>query len=104
MKKVGAILFTLVFSIFLVGCNLSEENQADASFTGTIAEINDDSALIDIEEGEIRNSGNQVIVDLSIVEDEEFAVGDKVRVGYNGGVMESYPLQITTAFVEKVDD
>lgn len=103
MKKLSLVMLSIVLSIFLMGCNLSDENQTEATFTGTITDITEQSALVDIEEGEILNSGAQVMVDLSTV-DETFEVGDNIRVGYEGGVMESHPLQINTVFVEKLEE
>lgn len=103
MKKYALLIFSFVTAIFIMSCISSDNIQADATFTGTIAEITEETALVDIEEGVILNSGTQVIVDLSVAE-EDFEVGDHVQVGYTGEAMESDPLQITTLFVEKTSE
>lgn len=74
------------------------------NFTGTIKEINEQSANISVDEGEdIINSGDLVTVTLSINEDVEFKVGDRVRVRYDGDVRETYPLGINTIFIEIIE-
>lgn len=65
-------------------------------FTGTIKEIYGDTALVDSTEG-------KVLVTLSVNHNEKFHVGDKIRVGYTGTIMESNPAQIKTLSVKLVD-
>ncbi|WP_270577403.1 DUF3221 domain-containing protein [Caldibacillus thermoamylovorans] len=48
-------------------------------------------------------SGSRVHVDLSKNSETDFHVGDKVKVGYDGEVRESDPLQINVVFIEKVE-
>lgn len=103
MKKSRLLLLILLTLGTLVACNFSKENRAEATFTGTISEIHETTAIIEIDEGEILNSGNRVSINLSVADEETFEVGDKVRVGYEGGIMESYPLQVKTVFVEKME-
>lgn len=120
MKKRNFLLVSTLVIFLLVGCNSVEEYkededkgttedvlgepQADPTFTGTIAEINGDMALVEIEEGAILSSGDQVHIPFSIDDVDNFEVGDQVRIGYDGSVMESYPLQINMTFIEKVDE
>ncbi|MBU5467213.1 YobA family protein [Virgibacillus sp. MSJ-26] len=66
-------------------------------FTGTIKEIYESTALVDGTMGE-------VLVALSVNNDETFHVGDRIKVGYNGAIMESDPAQIKTLSVELVDE
>lgn len=103
MKTIKLLLLSLLAMILLAGCNLSKENQSDATFTGTIEEVTADNAIVAVEEGEILTSGDTVMVSLENVEDETFEVGDNVRVGYDGPIMESDPLQINTIFIEKIE-
>lgn len=65
-------------------------------------EINGQSALIAIDNGQILSSGDKVIVDLLDTSEDSFECGDLVRVGYDGSVRESYPLQIDTLTLEKI--
>ena len=72
-----------------------------SKFTGTIESIENDHALVKIEEGKILKSGDQASVDLSVAKDTTVHVGDKVKVGY-GFVGESHPLTIETKSVKRV--
>jgi len=95
MKK-RFIFLLLCFT--LVACSNKEEDY----FTGTIEDINGDSATVKIEEGEILKSGSVGFVNLSVNEDTTFQIGDKVKVKY-GSVGESLPLSIDTKSVEIID-
>lgn len=104
MRKIHLALLISIFMIFLVACNSSEQDhQAEATFTGSIVNIEGETAIVAIEEGDIIKSGQEVVVDLSVAGDDvTFKVLDKIKVGYDGPVMESHPLQINTVFVELV--
>ena len=56
-----------------------------------------------IDEGEILNSGDKAMINLSVNQEEAFGVGDRIKVSYDGVVMESYPLKVNEIFVEKID-
>lgn len=105
MKKLVTIIGACLFALLLIACNNTketEEKEKEVTFIGTISEINDQTAIISIEEGEILNSGSSVTVDLSVNENEIFFVGDKVEVVYDGIVREIHPLSINTISVKKV--
>jgi hypothetical protein len=76
---------------------LTEMETASFYFTGTIKEMYEDTALVDGTRG-------KVLVTLSVNNEETFHVGDKVRVGYNGTIMESNPARVKTLSVELVDE
>lgn len=64
-------------------------------FTGTILTVSGQSALVEVDEGcPIRSSGGQVTISLS-QNDLKLAPGDRVKVIYDGMVLESYPLQLS---------
>lgn len=69
--------------------------QAD-EFEGIIEQIYDSgSALIKIDDSwEIQSSGDKVTIQLSKEQSTSAAIGDRVRVSYDGMVMETYPLQL----------
>lgn len=101
----------LIVLLTIVGCSNSmnrgvEKNNViqteDFSFTGTIKEINGTSAIVSAIVFEDNPKGD-VFVDLSVNSDETFRVGDKVKVGFDGTIKESYPAQINTLSVELVD-
>lgn len=75
-------------------------------FSGTVLEIYGDgeTALVEPDEGEaIRSSGDRVMVNLTVNTTDQFSVGDRVRVYYYDGVMETFPLQIQTQEVDKIE-
>lgn len=100
MKKKWGIL-PIIVSVMLMGCHMMD---TEATFTGTIEEINGEQALVSIDEGDILLSGSEVMVDLSVADEKVFHAGDQIRVGYDGLVRESLPLGINTMFVEKVNE
>lgn len=64
-------------------------------FEGTIVELYGQSVLVSVDEGwPIRSSGDQVIVQLHEAQEETADIGDRIRVHYDGMVMESCPLQL----------
>lgn len=99
--KTLVILFTVILMSLLIACHSSGESEE--TFTGIIKKINEQSAVVSIEDGDILNSGTEVNVDLSVAEDITFQIGDKIRVGYHGDVRETHPLGIDTSFVERVE-
>ncbi|WP_226669662.1 DUF3221 domain-containing protein [Metabacillus litoralis] len=110
MTKIFKVLAIIVF-FTIVGCSNStdrtEENNnkiktENSSFIGTIKEINGSSSIVSAKVFEGNPEGD-VFVDLTVNSDETFQVGDKVKVGFDGTVKESYPAQINTLSVELVD-
>ena len=100
MKRKRWILAVLFLVGFMIVCAFLYPEPEPSSFSGTILQINGESALIDIEEGVILRSGNRVRVHLSKREARTLQVGDRVRVEYRGAVRESYPLQISKTKIE----
>ncbi len=99
--KAVAIIVLLTISGCSNSINGNDEEPTDIEtasfyFTGTIKDIYGDTALVDGTRGKI-------LVSLSVNNDEIFHIGDKVKVGYNGTIMESSPAQIKTLSVELVD-
>nr|WP_106784462.1 lipoprotein [Lysinibacillus timonensis] len=105
MKRIFHLLLLILLVVVLAACSSSETNQGAASstFTGTIEEIVEHSALVSIDEGDILRSGSSVYVNLSVNNTEAFQVGDHIKVTYDGQVRESSPLGITTLSVELVE-
>lgn len=64
-------------------------------FTGTIIEIDGDTAIVDETKG-------KVFVDLSVNKTETFHVWDNIRVEYTGIMTNSSPAYITTISVEVI--
>ena len=97
MKKLVALLLSLICMLGLVGCNNRSMNYIIANepnITGVVKEANEQSILIENETGEYWVSLN--------VENEDsmthFSIGDEVVVYYDGNIAESYPMQINTVY------
>lgn len=100
MRKISLLMAALAVFLFLTGCGGKEE-APEASFTGTIVEVNGEMAIVEADEGEdIRSSGDLVEVNLSVNKNVSFMAGDRVKVVHEGPVQEKYPLGISTVSVE----
>lgn len=101
-------IIVIVVAIIIAGCSNSPNKSIEDyvpkteifNFTGTIKEITRNTALVNakIEDGVV-----DVLVDLSVNNQETFAVGDKIKVGYDGIIKESNPAQINTLSVELIE-
>ncbi|GKV67402.1 MULTISPECIES: hypothetical protein [Sporosarcina] len=99
--KNKAIVFTLILAAgLLFAC--SSKNDVKATFIGTIQEIRGDSALVDAAQEDGKVLG-QIEINLSVNPNETFQIGDKVKIGYDGTIMETAPLKIITLTVEKIE-
>ncbi|MBU7592827.1 DUF3221 domain-containing protein [Metabacillus halosaccharovorans] len=108
MKKRNSLLIIILLSSLLYACNSeynkNEKDEVNATFIGTIEEITENKiGLVDVEGGEILSSGSRVSVKLSVNPTETFQIGDKIKVGFDGTIMESFPIQINTLTVEHVE-
>ena len=100
MKKFIMITLAVLMMCSFAACKEQEE---EIYFEGTVIELNDDSAIVEPFEGEdILGSADKISVYLADA-DDEFAVGDGIRVYYDGTVMESYPAQVVEIKIEKID-
>ncbi|MDQ0975911.1 putative membrane protein [Neobacillus niacini] len=101
----------IIVLLTIVGCSNSIDSSEEknneiktenSSFIGTIKDINGNTAIVSAKVFEGNPEGD-VIVDLSVNNDETFQVGDKIKVGFDGIIKESNPAQINTLSVELVD-
>ncbi|WP_422485432.1 hypothetical protein [Gudongella sp. DL1XJH-153] len=100
MKRKLLLIFTVILGIVGSGCS----QEVKEEFVGTITEINGLTAIVLADEGEdIRRSGDLVEVSLSVSDNFEFMVGDRVRVTHKGPVAEKYPLGIETISVDLLE-
>ena len=97
MKKLIALVLAMVCVLSLVGCNNRSMNyiiENEPSIMGIVKDTNDNSILIENEDGEYWVSLN--------VENKDsmthFSIGDEVVVYYDGNIAESYPMQINTVY------
>ena len=97
MKKLIALVLALVCVLSLVGCNNRSMNyiiENEPSIMGVVKDTNDNSILIENEDGEYWVSLNAENKDSMT----HFSIGDKVVVYYDGNIAESYPMQINTVY------
>ena len=97
MRKFIALCLALVLTLSIVGCsNRSMDSiiENEPSITGIVNDTNENSILINNEDGEYRVSLN--------VENKDsmthFSIGDEVVVYYDGTIAESYPMQINKVY------
>ncbi|WP_175638421.1 DUF3221 domain-containing protein [Metabacillus schmidteae] len=106
MKRKYPILFAIILIGLLYAFSSSEDELTDvietenSSFIGTIKEISGNGALVSAKIYEGNPEGN-VFVDLSL--NNTFKVGDKIKVEFDGRVLESNPAQINTLSVELIE-
>ena len=97
MKKLIALVLTLVCVLAMVGCNNRSMNYIisnEPSITGIVKETNENSILIE-------NENSEYWVSLNVENKDSvtnFNVGDEVVVYYDGNIAESYPMQINTVY------
>ena len=97
MKKLIALLLSLICLLGLIGCSNKSMNYIVANepnITGVVKEANEQSILIENEKGEYWVSLNVENKDSTT----HFNLGDEVVVYYNGIIAESYPMQINTVY------
>jgi hypothetical protein len=103
-KRILLILCIIALVMGFTACTgVGNNDPAEHLFTGTIIEKNDQTVIVEPDNGEeIRSSGDKVSV---VLPDNSLnlQVGDSVVVGYDGDVMESYPLQINLISIEKLN-
>lgn len=100
MNRKLLLVLIVVLGLMVAGCS----QEVTEEFVGTITEINGLTAIVQPDEDEeIRNSGDLVEVSLSVSDNFEFMVGDRVKVTHNGQIQEKYPLGIETISVELIE-
>jgi ribosomal protein L21E len=74
----------------------------EPNFTGVVVEVDSNSILVSVNEGEeARKSSDLIDVSLNVeLKDSmtEFMSGDEVKVYYNGTILESYPAQLEKVY------
>ena len=83
---------------------ISDENEY--TFIGTIIEANDNSIIVEPDEGTAeRNSSDKISMGINRPTsgvNDFYVVGNKVMITYNGNINESYPAQISAIKIELV--
>ena len=100
------ILFILLSAAVLLFAGCGTENPRKVYFGATVLEIRDNSILVmPDEDAQERRSSDQINVATGNLKDSKSAeslkdlrIGDSVKIGYGGYILESYPAEITDAF------
>ena len=97
MNKIVRLCLTILFMFCLIGCGKKSMNDiinSEPNITGIVKEVNENSILIENENG-------QYWVSLNVENKDSvtnFNIGDEVVVYYDGMVAESYPMQIKEVY------
>lgn len=82
----------------------AEQNGAQHEFVGTIIEASDNSIVVKPDEGtDERNSSDKITMKITRPTNgtnDFYVVGNKIKITYNGIIMESYPAQIVATRIE----
>lgn len=101
MKK-SMILLAVILSLILIGCDkkVMEDEESDLNeLVGTVTAVTDDSIEVTDSDGGLYRIYLTEELTYSDGVSDEFEVGNKVVIGYTGGVMESWPMQINSVKV-----
>lgn len=83
---------------------VDDYNEEQYQFVGTIIEANDNSIIVEPEEGSNeRKSSDKISMKITRPTNginDFYVVGNKVKITYNGNIMESYPAQISATNIE----
>lgn len=86
--------------------NVNINNEGQYQFVGTIIEAHDNSIIVEPEEGtNERKSSDKISMEITRPTsgvNDFYVQGNKVRITYNGVIMESYPAQISAINIELV--
>ena len=70
-------------------------------FIGTILEVNDNSIIVEPIEGSYeRKSSDKIII--KRITNQNYVIGNKIKITYDGTINESYPAQITANEIELI--
>ena len=89
---------------FIKTINIKDE-QNEFSFCGTIIQVEENLFFVEPDENEeIRKSADKIMVGkLKIDTNVKFEIGEKVRITYDGDVMDTYPAQIKAIKYESIN-
>ena len=68
-------------------------------FIATILEVNENSIMVKPVEGSYESKSSDKII-IKRIDSDNYEIGDKLKITYNGLIEESYPAQISTTQIE----
>ena len=85
--------------------NYEDENYSNWEechlFIGTILDFNDNSIIVEPIEGSHESKSSDKII-IKRINADNYVIGDRIKITYNGLVNESYPAQITATEIELI--
>ena len=88
--------------------DIIEDNvdNTECLFCGTITQVEENLFFVEPDEGEkIRQSSNLIMVGkLKLDTNVKYEVGERIRIFYDGTVMETYPAQIKATKYESISE
>ena len=110
MKRVVSVLLALLLIPILVACGDGGDEGNDIIlqqyFVGRVVEVYEKSCLVEISDpgNQYLSVGEVAVVSTNLSDCPAFAVGDFLRIVFDGKVAESYPPQIFTVYsIQKTD-
>lgn len=103
MKKFKILCLCMIWIMLLAGCGAADakEQEESVSFTAVVRDVNEQSVVVEaLPEEQVSGQFSFGTADLS---DIGAAVGDTVKVVFEGDIMETYPMQILVSEWEMVE-
>ena len=98
MKKIIALILTLIIFVNFIACDEASQNNATpAHFVGKVVEIYETSYLLEVtDEGNYGHLalGTTVQVNINTDDTTEYEIGDNLKVIFDGAISKSYPPQV----------
>lgn len=110
-KKYIFLIALLIFAFIIIAVVnklIINNDEEKVSFNATVLENNGNSILVEPEEGSSElNSSDKIVVRVNgennaLKNLSEFAESSKVKITYDGMIMESYPAQINAYNIELI--
>jgi hypothetical protein len=104
MKKLIALVLTIVCVLGLTGCNNKSMNNIIAnkpSVTGIVEEVHDDYIIVYAEKADGYPNGSNWSISLNVENKDSYTnvvVGDEIVFYYDGIAAETEPLQVSTVY------
>ena len=97
MKKWIALILAAICALGLLGCGKTKDSEPSYWFTGEIVGVSEGSAVIQVTDYGNHKFGSAEVVVHQVKPELGYAVGDLVKVEFDGILLETYPPQIKNA-------
>lgn len=106
MKRILSIISIFAFLLILCACGSNTEEENAPTFTAKVLEKYEGSCLVEVTDkgNNALNEGDLIVVSTRIDDCPEYAVGDHLKIIFDGAIAESYPMQVNKVYsIKKVD-